>query len=384
MKISKLYVLLLLMVVCLQVNAQESQFVKVNSWKELLAKAKKENKLVFVDSYFVGCHPCKQMDDEVFPLPSVMTFMKENFLNVKIDFMVEELGKELQVKYAVTGFPTFLILNGEGYLISRFSGYQEADKFQELLSEAVLKSNKKELLSGFSTSMQVSYPDFYPAMFKARHPMKTEAVVAHLDQSKDVLLESDAIPFVISKSINKKWDDYFLKNYELLEEKYGKELIWGKRIAIMNLRLKALGGTPDEAIFNAFLVEVKPLFSEKDWGYARLDMAEAYYYNRHKDHKSFFRYAAQNYNDDDNKIRYLSMYLYGPNVDAEEKKLFVQWMKKVVNKDTSSSVLATAARLMLDQNDQQAAKKYAEWGLIKSRLLKKSTSYFEEILAKGS
>lgn len=380
MKLSKLCGLLLLITVSIRLSAQENQFVKTDSWEALFAKAKKEHKLVFVDSYFVGCHPCKEMDDEVFPLPAVMKLMKENFVSVKIDFMVEELGKILQLKYAVTGFPTFLILNEKGQLISRFSGYQEADVFQKLLRESILKSKKEAVLTGFSPSIQVAQPDFYTAMFKARQPMKAEAVAAYLDQTKDALIEPAAVPFLAIRSVNKKWDDYFLENYALFEEKYGKELIWGKRTAIMNVRLKALGDARDDARFNAFLTEVRPLFSEKDWAYAKVDMAEAYYYNIHKDHKAFFRYAAENYNDDDNKIRYLSMYLTGPAVDAEEKELFVKWMKKVVNMDASYSVLAVAVRLMLEQNDKEAAKKYAEWGSIKAGLLKKDGAYFQNAL----
>jgi thioredoxin-related protein len=380
MKISKICGLLLLLNMSIRLNAQESQFVKTNSLGELFTKAKKEHKLVFIDSYFVGCHPCKEMDDEVFPLPDVMKLMKENFVSVKIDFMVEELGKALQLKYAVTGFPTFLILNEKGQLISRFSGYQEADVFQKLLRESILKSKKEAVLTGFSPSIQVAQPDFYTAMFKARQPMKAEIVAAYLDQTKDVLTESAAIPFLAIRSVNKKWDDYFLENYALFEEKYGKELVWGKRTAIMNVRLKALGDARDDARFNAFLTEVRPLFSEKDWTYAKIDLAEAYYYNIHKDHKAFFRYAEENYNDDDNKIRYLSMYLTGPAVDAEEKELFVKWMKKVVNMDASYSVLAVAVRLTLEQNDKEAAKKYAEWGLIKARLLKKDLTYFQSSL----
>ncbi|MNL54322.1 hypothetical protein D3C87_1776460 [compost metagenome] len=78
------------------------------------------------------------------------------------------------------------------------------------------------------------------------------------------------------------------------------------------------------------------------------------------------------------------MYLSGATVDAEEKELFIQWMRKVVNKDASYAVLAVATRLMLDQNDLQAAKKYAEWGLVKARLLKKDGSYFQSMLTKTS
>lgn len=380
MKIYKICGLLLLVIASIRLSAQENQFVKADSWEALFAKAKKENKLVFIDSYFVGCHPCKEMDDEVFPLPEVIKFMKENFVSVKIDFMVEELGKALQLKYAVTGFPTFLILNEQGQLISRFSGYQEADVFQKLLRESILKAKKGTILTGFSPSIQVAHPDFYTAMFKARQPMKTAALAAYLDQTKDALAEPAAIPFLSGRSVNKKWDDYFLENYASFEEKYGKELIWGKRNAIMNVRLKALGEARNDDRFNAFLTEVRPLFSEKDWKYAKIDLAEAYYYNIHKDHKTFFRYAAEHYNDDDNKVRYLSMYLNGPTVDAEEKELFVKWMKKVVNMDASYSVLAAATRLMVEQNDKEAAKKYAEWGSVKARLLKKDGTYFRNAL----
>jgi thioredoxin-related protein len=380
MKIYKICGLLLLIIASIRLSAQESQFVKTDSWEALFATAKKEHKLVFIDSYFVGCHPCKEMDDEVFPLPEVMKLMKENFVSLKIDFMVEALGKALQLKYAVTGFPTFLILNEKGQLISRLSGYQEADVFQKLLRASILKSKKGEVLTGFSPSIQVAHPDFYTAMFQARQPMKADALAAYLDQTKDVLQEPAAIPFLAGRSVNKKWDDYFLENYASFEEKYGKELIWGKRNAIMNLRLKALGDARNDDRFNAFLAEVRPLFSEKDWAYAKVDMAEAYYYNIHKDHKTFFRYAAEHCNDDDNKIRYLSMYLNGPAVDAEEKELFVKWMEKVVNMDASYSVLAAATRLMLEQNNKEAAKKYAEWGSVKARLLKKDGTYFRNAL----
>jgi hypothetical protein len=55
-------------------------------------------------------------------------------------------------------------------------------------------------------------------------------------------------------------------------------------------------------------------------------------------------------------------------------------MEKVVNMDASYSVLAAATRLMVEQNDKEAAKKYAEWGSIKARLLKKDGAYFRNVL----
>ncbi|WGQ10080.1 thioredoxin family protein [Pedobacter gandavensis] len=384
MKTIKYYGLLLLLL-CSSAATQaqlktDGQFVKVNSWQSLLDLAKKEHKMIFIDSYFVGCHPCKQMDDEVFPLSDVIQQMKENFVSVKIDFMVEELGKALQVKYAVTGFPTFLILDENGQLVSRFSGYQEADVFQKRLAEAKVKAKKGELMTGFSGKLEVAHPEFYTQMFSARKPMVPQDMVNYLAQNKDVLKEEQAVPFLMMKSINPEWNAYFLEHYAEFESKYGQDLASGKRAAIINSRLKGIGGKVDAQAFEAFLKTVRPYYSDASWPYAKLDIAEGYYYNLHKDHKSFFKYAAANFNDDSNKVRYMAMYLNQPKVDEEEKQLFAKWMKLVVTADATYEVLNTASSIMMAQKDVQQAKIYAGWGLKKAAALKKSDRYFKEIL----
>lgn len=54
-------------------------------FKTVLAKAEKENKLVFFDAYAVWCGPCKLMVKNIFPLETVGDFYNANFINVKID-----------------------------------------------------------------------------------------------------------------------------------------------------------------------------------------------------------------------------------------------------------------------------------------------------------
>jgi thioredoxin-related protein len=377
MKRIKLLGLLLLTVAA--VNAQEGQFVKASTMDELFAKAKKENKMVFVDSYFVGCHPCKQMDDEVFVLPEVKKLMGDNFVSTKIDFMTEDLGKQLQVKYAVTGFPTFLLLTSDGQLVARFSGYKEADKFQGLLKEALVKSKNGVAMKGFSSALHVSYPSFYAAMFTERKPMNPDEVANYL-KGKNMLEEGNAVPLLMTSKLNPELADFLLQNYSKLESLYGKDLVWGRRQQIINARLKTTIPTRDDAKFESFLNEVKPLFSTADWPYARLDIAEEFYYKQYKDAKAFYKYAAANYNDDDNKIRYMAMYLKSPAQDAEGNKLFANWMQFVVTENSGTEVLSTAARIMKEQNEPEKAKKYAAWGVKKSKLINKDSKYFESFL----
>ena len=60
------------------------QFFK-GTWNELLAEAKKQNKLIFVDVYTTWCRPCKVLDKDVFPNEKVGEFYNKNFINYKID-----------------------------------------------------------------------------------------------------------------------------------------------------------------------------------------------------------------------------------------------------------------------------------------------------------
>lgn len=53
--------------------------------EEILAKAKKESKLILFSIGYASCHWCHVMEKETFEDETVATFMNENFINVKVD-----------------------------------------------------------------------------------------------------------------------------------------------------------------------------------------------------------------------------------------------------------------------------------------------------------
>ena len=115
------------------------------------AKAKSENKLVLMD--FTGsdwCYWCKKLKAEVLSTPEFAEYANKNLVAVEVDFprqtpQSEELKKanrELQGKYGIEGYPTIVVLDGEGKKIGTL-GYEEGGPKPFIARLEALK-NKKE------------------------------------------------------------------------------------------------------------------------------------------------------------------------------------------------------------------------------------------------
>lgn len=120
--------------------AQEGIVFEHGSWKDVLAKAKEQNKLVFIDVYTSWCGPCKKMVAEVFPQKEVGALFNKGFINYKIDAEKGE-GVEIAKKFQVKAYPTYLFVNGDGELVYRALGYNEPKKFMQEASIALKEQN---------------------------------------------------------------------------------------------------------------------------------------------------------------------------------------------------------------------------------------------------
>ncbi len=125
----------LLAVFSLFAIAQEGIVFEKTAFKDILAKAKKENKLVFMDAMASWCGPCKMMDKNVFSKKNVGDYYNSSFINAKFDMEKGE-GREIAAKYGVRSYPTYLFINGDGVLVSRNFGYMPESTFLELGKEA--------------------------------------------------------------------------------------------------------------------------------------------------------------------------------------------------------------------------------------------------------
>ncbi len=115
--------------------AQDGIKFETTTFKETLAKAKKEKKLIFLDAYASWCGPCKLMVKNIFPLKSVGEYYNAHFVNAKLDMEKGE-GLDVAKKYGVKAFPTYLFIDGDGKEIHRTLGYVEEKDFIQFAKDA--------------------------------------------------------------------------------------------------------------------------------------------------------------------------------------------------------------------------------------------------------
>ncbi|MFZ1750706.1 MAG: thioredoxin family protein [Saprospiraceae bacterium] len=138
--IRKLPFSLILILLSIHLQAQGIEFF-TGTWKDALAKAKAEDKILFVDAYAKWCGPCKAMAKNVFPQAKVGEFYNNNFINLQLD-MEETDGVTFGHLHPVTAYPTLMYLDGDGKVIKTVKGAQQADGLIALGADAIKKLDK--------------------------------------------------------------------------------------------------------------------------------------------------------------------------------------------------------------------------------------------------
>lgn len=94
-----------------------------------LATAKASGKPLFVDFETTWCGPCKLMDQWVYTAADVVA-AAQGLVAVKLD---GDEQRDLVKRYEVAGYPTMLILDGEGQVVRRAVGYRSVRQMVEFL-----------------------------------------------------------------------------------------------------------------------------------------------------------------------------------------------------------------------------------------------------------
>lgn len=199
-------------------------------------KAKKENKLIFVDAYTTWCGPCKQMAKQVFTNDSVADYYNITFVNLKLDMEKGE-GIEFRNKYQVNCFPTLLYLNGEGNLVHRSAGSRVAHDFIELGKSSLIPEKaytyvKAKLEAGKLNESTISE---YVDLIAGNCGDPSDKIAVYMKDVKDQdllkrtnwLLMRDYINDYQSREIK-----YMFANLPTYEARFGKDTVAEKIIRL--------------------------------------------------------------------------------------------------------------------------------------------------------
>lgn len=140
MKYFKLSLTVFLIICFSLISAQDTKENDINnskinwmSYDDGLAKAKKENKHIFVDFTTPWCGWCKKMEKEVFIDSTIIHLLNNEIVAIRVDgeskneldidgYKITE--RDLTIKeFKVSGYPTFFWLKPDGSPIGRKSGY---------------------------------------------------------------------------------------------------------------------------------------------------------------------------------------------------------------------------------------------------------------------
>jgi thioredoxin-related protein len=119
---------------CGMVHAQAQEGHWLTDFNKAMATAKASNKNILMD--FTGsdwCPWCIRMDKEVLDTREFKDYADKNLVLMLVDFpqskqlpqKVQDQNSNLQGKYAVEGFPTFILVDKEGKVLGQQGGYLE-------------------------------------------------------------------------------------------------------------------------------------------------------------------------------------------------------------------------------------------------------------------
>ncbi|WP_430811179.1 MULTISPECIES: thioredoxin family protein [unclassified Carboxylicivirga] len=127
-----------------QLNAQKAEQIKFQSigFEEALTLAKKEGKGVLVNYSTKGCVPCRQMEANVYTNASLASYVNKHFISLKLDPVKDsQLRQMAREQHQVKGFPTLIFFNAEGMILTRNTGFMDAETMQKLADEAIKHSS---------------------------------------------------------------------------------------------------------------------------------------------------------------------------------------------------------------------------------------------------
>jgi len=377
-----LVTLFLCFILATKVYAQDDKIhFETNAWNEILAKAKTENKPIFVDFYAEWCGPCKMMSNQVFTNKDVATYYNANFISVKIDAEKQEAA--LVEKTGITAYPSLYYFMPDGTVITKQIGALNAKQF---------KSFGQSVVDMIGITKKL--PELEAAYTK--NPQDLQATTTYIKALtlSNQLAKADSLatiylPKIAEKDLEKaeNWEivSRYVKNFESCEFQY-----------VLTHAKSFLELYGEEAYSNFFYQAMNTTFEKvvKAQNYEGLAPIKKYYVQFNQQMGSEFKeqYLISSvdmyyYNAIGNKEKYIELMISQTDTylleNGEEliKRIFeivqkydtkpaldkaLTWAQKLAKKEDNSLSNYVLATVYFKQGNKVEAKKYLDTAMTKN------------------
>jgi thioredoxin-related protein len=354
---------------------------ETSGWQEILAKAKAEKKLVFLDAYASWCGPCKKLSNSTFPDPEVGAFFNQHFVNAKIDMEKGE-GVELSEKFKVAAFPTLIFVDSNGVEVHRAMGYLSPEQLIEVGKKAINPSTQ-------SGTMKRRYEEgdrdpafvreYLASLSEIEDPMAFEVASEYLDSQTDYGTEENKL-LIAQYAIDptKAPFQYLIANRASFDEQFGTEEVGARIESILTYHFM---NSPelDPAEAEKMVQKALPENAPAKWSQIRMTM-----YYMQEDMPNFMTAAAQHYDEfsstDFEELNMIARFFYENSDDKDLLGRALKWAEKSVQMEEQYKNTDTVAHLLSKLGKKKAAKKMAEKAIALAKKSEEDYTSAEELL----
>lgn len=370
--------------------AQEAIKFEELPFKDLIAKAKKEKKIVFLDAYASWCGPCKMMERNVFTQKSVGNYFNANFVNARFDMEKGE-GRDIAVKYGVRSYPTYLFLNGDGELVSQNFGYMEESMFLTMAQDVNSPNNKKGSLKERFAKGEKD-PDFLINIMKLNSSsdfnFAKQASERYFENKKatEEFSKDDVglLLFFLKSTEDKNYKVFADRKAEIIkflpEETY-KE--FDNQIKLGKIVEQSIDQQNKKINDDYFMKNAEPLVGKHD-AEVKLNQMKLGYYEQNSNFPEYEKAALAYYRNSEafepNELL-KAAWVFAEHVKTPSSlKKAAEWAEKSVMRGESSENTYILAKLYFLTGNKEMAKTYAEMSKNMATQAQKDSTLADELL----
>ncbi|MBK8721321.1 MAG: thioredoxin family protein [Saprospiraceae bacterium] len=362
--------------------AQEVDYKGVDfeedGYQAALKSAKESKKIVFIDAFTTWCGPCKKLKREIFPDSNVGNFFNTHFLNLEINMEKGE-GVALAKAFNVKAYPTLLFVDDQGKLLHRATGFHTVEELLEL-GKAAIDPNRQLVSLENRFKNGEKNPDFLYQYAQVRFDLADDSyenVAETYLETQPNWGEEKNLRFIFKflNNLDSKSFDFFLKNKNRFEEKFGFDQVENK---IQDLVLKKIETNHDTLLtgIDKIYTKIYPDAHEK-----MSDKFKIKYFRENEKTAQFVESASNYFSKNDASASELNDAAYYIFDSSDEKKLLkkgLKWAEQSVKKEKSLQNMDVLIGLNYKLGKKSKALKYTKEAV---EIGRKSGENYDFILA---